>query len=105
MKKIILSSIVALAMLSGCNNKQLTQQKNEAERAQKLALEQAAMAKKAMQRAQQAKTAALKQLEKAERARRVAVVAAKKAKMAEVQCKAQNKLLQEKIARLEKQKK
>lgn len=105
MKKIILSSVVALAMLGGCNNKQLTQQKDEAQKAREMAIKQAAMAKKAMEQAKRAERAALEQLEKAERAHRVAVVAAKQAKMAEVQCKAQNKLLQEKIARLEKQKK
>lgn len=105
MKKIILSSLFALAIMGGCNNKQLTQQKNEAERAQKLAVEQVALAKRSAQIARQAETQALRELQKAERAQQVALLAAKKAKMAEVQCKTQNKLLQEKIARLEKQKK
>ncbi|WP_157558478.1 hypothetical protein [Microscilla marina] len=105
MKKLILSSMFALAMLGSCNQKQLAKQKAEADKAREIAEKQTLRAKKMAELAKAAELNALKRLQIAERARQEALIAAQKAKMAQQQCEAQNRLLEGRIHKLEKKKK
>ncbi|WP_299452980.1 hypothetical protein [uncultured Microscilla sp.] len=104
MKKLILSSMFALAMLGGCHQKQLAQQKAEANKAREMAEKQALKAERSALLAKLAEQKAQKQLQIAERARQEAILAAKTAEMLQKQCEAQNRVLLEKVAKLEKKK-